>query len=124
MTEDGRREQVLDLRIRLERTAAAAFDLVCGPEVPGRQDIIATRLLFVVGLVEPADRLRVHRLARLGGHVYKRSSDVLHGRVRGQGLPAAVVAEWRETIARLESVVGDAASSRNLVDSPRRADPA
>jgi hypothetical protein len=101
------RHRVLDLRIRLERVAARAFDAVCAPESPGRQTDIAVRLTFTVAFVPDEDRLRVRRQARLGAHVYSATSDVLHGRHRAPTLNSALLSEWRAVVEALESVVSD-----------------
>jgi hypothetical protein len=96
---------VLDLRIRLERLAMAAFVEVTQPGTMGRNSHIVSRLLFLVGLVKVADQDRVHRLARLGGHVYRQTSDVLHGRVNSLDLGDVVVDEWRTVVSDLEQVM-------------------
>lgn len=100
-----RRTQVLDLRVRLERAAASAFDQTCRPDVRDRQTTIPVRLLFLVALVDEDQRAHARRLARLGAHVYARSSDVLHGRVRALDLDESAVAEWRSVVEELERVV-------------------
>lgn len=106
MTDD--RHHVLDLRIRLERVAARAFDTVCASERPGRQADIAVRLTFTVAFVPDEDRLRVRRQARLGAHVYSATSDVLHGRHRAPTLNSVVLREWRAVVEALEAVVSEA----------------
>jgi hypothetical protein len=100
-----RRLAVLDLRIRLERLAMAAFVETCRPGTVGRHTHIAARLLFLVGLIDAAEQDRVHRLARLGGHVYRQTSDVLHGRVSSLDLGDVVVDEWRTVVTDLEQVM-------------------
>lgn len=100
-----RRLDVLEVRIRLERAAAAAFDSVCRPVHPGRQSSIATRVVFVVGLVDAARQPETYRLAKLGAHVYWRTSDVLHGRLNALDLSDVVVAEWRKIVEDLEHVL-------------------
>jgi len=99
----ARRARVLDLRIRLERAAAAAFDGVCKPEVKQRQTDVRTRLLY---LVDPgrSDAAATHRLVHLGAHVYKLTSDVLHGRVSSLDLPDVLIDEWHEVVVGLEAV--------------------
>ncbi|MDN5748309.1 MAG: hypothetical protein L0H64_07360 [Pseudonocardia sp.] len=104
-----RRHQVIGLRIRLERVAVGAFTAVCCPKKPPRASSIETRLLFLVGLVEDSRGPGVHRLARLGQHVYRRTSDVLHGRTNALDLSDVVADEWRAVVADMEKVLGDAA---------------
>ena len=96
------RQQVLDLRVRLELCAAIAFDRCCAPTRRGLQKSITTRLLYLVAAVPPARQAEVHRLARLAGHVYQQACSVLHGRVRGLALSAVVVDEWRAVVADVE----------------------
>lgn len=111
-----RRQQVIDLRIRLERVAAGAFDAVCRPDQRDVQSAIAKRLVFLVGLVDAERQPEVHRLARLGGHVYSRTSDVLHGRTSSLDLSDVVVEEWRAIIVDMEQIVNGAS---NLSDPGR-----
>jgi hypothetical protein len=101
----ARRQQVIDLRIRLERVAVGAFTKVCLPKKPPWASSIEARLLFLVGLVDAAHQAEVHRLARLGGHVYRRTSDVLHGRTSALDLSDVVVDEWRAVVADMEDIL-------------------
>lgn len=100
-----RRLQVVDLRIRLELLAAAAFDAVCFPTRSGQQGHAGQRLIYLIGLAPPSEQSEVHRLIHLGVHVYQRTSDVLHGRLSSLDLPDVVIAEWREVVLGLESVL-------------------
>lgn len=102
----NRRLEVLDLRIRLEHAAVGAFVRVCTPEHRPRASGVRVLLLFLVGLVDPAQQARVHRLAGLGHHVYCRTSDVLHGRLNALDLSDVVVEEWRTIVTDLEAVLG------------------
>jgi hypothetical protein len=96
------RQQVLDLRVRLESCAATAFDRCCVPARQGVQKNIATRMLYLLAAVPPARQAEIHRLGRLAGHVYQQVCNVLHGRVRGLALSAVVVDEWRTVVADVE----------------------
>lgn len=100
-----RRLRVVELRIRLERVAVGAFTTVCRPKKTPRASTIETRLLFLVGLGGPARQPEVHRLARPGGHVYRRTSDVLHGRTSSLGLSDVVVDEWSAVVADMEEIL-------------------
>lgn len=102
----SRRLEVLDLRIRLEHTAVEAYTRVCTPDRRPRASGVRVLLLFLVGLVDPAEQPRVHRLAGLGDHVYRRTSDVLHGRLNALDLTDVVVEEWQTTVTELEVVLG------------------
>lgn len=100
-----RRQWVIDLRIRLERVAVGAFTAVCAPKNAPRASRIEARLMFLVGLVEAARQPEIHRLAHLGGHVYRRTSDVLHGRTNALDLSDVVVEEWRAAVADMETIL-------------------
>ena len=101
----SRRLEVLDLRIRLEHAAVEAYVRVCNPPQRPRASGVRVLLLFLVGLVDPAEQPRVHRLAGLGHHVYRRTSDVLHGRLNALDLTDVVVEEWRTIVTDLEAVL-------------------
>ena len=107
------RQEVVDLRIRLERVAMRAYAAVCLPKRPPRASAIEVRLLFLVGLVDAAQQPEVHRLARLGGHVYRRTSDVLHGRTSALDLSDVVVDEWRAVVADMEATLRAHATTAN-----------
>jgi hypothetical protein len=107
----ARRRQVIDLRIRLERVAVGAFTEVCLPVRAPRASRVEARLLFLVGLIDAARQPEVHRLARLGGHVYRRTSDVLHGRTSALDLSDVVVDEWHAVVADMEAILRPATTT-------------
>jgi hypothetical protein len=96
---------VLDLRIRLERTAVDALAQVCALATRPPARHVDVQLLFLVGWVPTHEQPQVHRLARLGAHVYRRTSDVLHGRTNALDLSDVVVAEWRTIVEDMEAVL-------------------
>ena len=106
-----RRYRVFELRVQLERAAVAAHRAVC-PSASAVQKDICGKLLFLVGLVEPARRAEVHRLARLAGHVYARTSDVLHARASAPDVPNVVVNEWSSVVEDVVAVVSRAEQVR------------
>ncbi len=97
------RIEVMELRQEIERCTRALLGRIRGEPVTHNK-AIATRLTLVLGLC-PADEL-VHRRGVLirARHVYARSSDVMHGRVRAQNLPQVVVDEWRAIVAELAAL--------------------
>jgi hypothetical protein len=101
-----RRLEVMRLRIRLEQAAAAAFDVACGApsDRMGRQLRVDQRLLFLLASLDPDGQAEAHRTVRLARHVYQRTSDVLHGRLEGLSVPAAVLAEWSAVVDRVEEL--------------------
>lgn len=110
--------EVMELRIRLERLAASAFDRACKPERRGRQGRFHSRIAFLLHGV-PSDRSTdAYRLLGLGRHVYSAACDVLHGRAAAASLPAVVVEEWRGVVERLEQLHNDAVA--NVEDSLMR----
>lgn len=98
------RIEVMDLRIRLERLAAAAFDEACRPVIRGRQSRAKHRLLCLLNQLPDDKRAEAHRLIRLGAHVIEESANVLHGRSGLIDLPHVVVDEWRSIVEQLEAL--------------------
>lgn len=119
-----RRVQALDLRIRLELLAARSFDLTCQPIVLGRQSRMAARLPYAIARVPSSELPEAYRVARLALYVYRRTSDVLHGRLSSLDLPDTVIAEWAEIVQRLETIArtNDSAASERHDESERRID--
>jgi hypothetical protein len=99
------RIQVMDLRIRLERVAADAFDRVCEPTRTARQSRPLQRLLFVLSGLPADEWLPAYRLVRLSRYVYRRSADLVHGRVGAVDISQTVLDEWRAAVTRLEALV-------------------
>ena len=97
----------MDLRIRLERLGAAAFDKVCRPAELGRQDRARDRLLFLLAGCSIEDWQSIYRTIRLGAYVYRGTSDVLHGRVGGLNVPQVMLDEWRAVVDKLEGLARD-----------------
>jgi hypothetical protein len=103
----ARRLEVMRLRIRLEQAAASAFDAACDAPQDRmyRQFRTGERLLFVLAAVDAEAQIEAHRTVRLARHVYRRTSDVLHGRLEGLSVPAAVLAEWSAVVDRVEQLL-------------------
>ena len=100
----SRRLEVLDLRVRLEHAAVEAYVRVCNPHQRPQASGVRILLLFLVGLADSDEQAQTHRLARLGDHVYRRTSDVLHGRLNALDLTDVVIEEWRTIVADLEAI--------------------
>jgi hypothetical protein len=98
------RIRVLRLRIRLERVAADAFDRVCDPVLRGQQDRVRSRLLFLLSDVPPDELSSGYRTIRLARHVYRKTSEVMHGRYGALDLSDALVTEWEEVVDNVESL--------------------
>lgn len=106
--------EVMELRIRLERLAATAFERTCSPEGRGRQGRFHSRITFLLHGVPTTRSMDAYRLLSLGRHVYSGLCDVLHGRATATGLPPVAIAEWRAVVDRLEQLHSDPAARRGL----------
>jgi hypothetical protein len=67
------------------------------------QNEIKARILFVVACAEPSSLEEAYGLARLVGHVYGRTSDVLHRRDALVNVPDNLIGEWETVIDRAEA---------------------
>lgn len=104
--ESGTRLAVINLRLRVEQIATQAVsDAFPSQPVIVAQTNIGPRLAFVLVAYEtraaPSELLGLIRLAR---HIYKRTSDVLHGRSSMVNLPAVLLKEWEAIVLRLETI--------------------
>ncbi len=102
----GTRLAVMNLRLRIEKVAAqAVVDAFPSHSVNVAQSNVGNRLAFVLvayeSRVTPSELLGLLRLAR---HVYRRTSDVLHGRSSMVNFPAVLLAEWDVIVSRLETI--------------------
>ncbi|MBF4163201.1 hypothetical protein [Nocardioides acrostichi] len=98
----------MDLRIRLELLAAAAFDEACQPSVRGRQSRAKHRLLHLLHNLPNDQAAEAYKLIRLGAYVMEESSNILHGRSGMIDLPRVVVDEWRSIVEQLEALAPSA----------------
>jgi hypothetical protein len=105
VTATDARVQVMDLRIRIERLAAAAFDRACQPANRGSQSRTLDRLPFMLAGLPEEKWMSSYRLIRLGRYVYQRTSDLLHSRVGTANLSQTVIDEWRTVVEGLEKVI-------------------
>lgn len=101
----GARVQVMDLRIRIERLAASAFDRVCQPAIRDHWSHTRDRLLFALAVLPENEFISSYRLIRLGIYVYRRTSDLLHSRSGAANLSQTVIDEWRTVVERLEEAI-------------------
>lgn len=102
----GTRLVVINLRLRVEQVATrAVLDAFPSQPVNVDQTNIRNRLAFVLVAYEaraaPSELLGLLRLAR---HIYRRTSDVLHGRSSMVNLPAVLLSEWEAIVVRLETI--------------------
>lgn len=103
----AQRLAIVDLRHRIEVIAVVAVESAL-PTLDHfvEQTEIAKRLAFLPVAYEKkapvSDLLGMVRVAR---HIYKRSSDVLHGRSSMVNLSNAMINEWLTAVERIEFVV-------------------
>jgi thioesterase domain-containing protein len=98
------RVEILDLRQRIEKAAAEAFDAAWAPGQTGAQNRTERRLAHLwtlAGSTSYAETLEVIRTSR---HVYKKTSDVLHGRHGMVTVPGVVIDEWKTVVDHLEAL--------------------
>lgn len=97
---------VIDLRLRLEQIAVRAVtDSFQSQPVNVDQTNISNRMAFVlVAYQARATPSELFGLVRLARHIYRRTSDVLHGRSSMVNLPAVLLFEWETVVTRLETI--------------------
>lgn len=97
---------VIDLRLRLEQIAVRAVtDSFQSQPVNVDQTNISNRMAFVlVAYQARATSSELFGLVRLARHIYRRTSDVLHGRSSMVNLPAVLLLEWETVVTRLETI--------------------
>jgi hypothetical protein len=100
-----RRIRVLEIRLRIERIAYDAHAVVCKPEkIATKPHQADSHLSYVLGLVSPDRYMEVHGLIRLARHVYRKSSDILHGRSGLLNAAPVILEEWIIVVEKLESL--------------------
>lgn len=97
---------VVDLRLRLERVAnravTASFPVQA---VFVGQTHIRERLAFIpVAYEAEAPLAELLGMVRLARHIYRRTSDVLHGRSNMVNLSAVLLLEWEGFVSRVEAL--------------------
>ncbi|GHG24846.1 hypothetical protein [Streptomyces zaomyceticus] len=98
-----RRIKVLELRLRIERVSFGAYKLVSKPDRPPTVSNGAdAQLAFVLGLVGQDRYGEVLGVIRLSRHIYKKSSDILHGRSGLLNASSVVLDEWELVVSQLE----------------------
>lgn len=100
------RLMVINLRLRLEQIAVQAVtDSFRSQTVNVGQTNISNRMAFVlVAYQARTTSSELLGLIRLARHIYRRTSDVLHGRSSMVNLPTVLLSEWETVVARLETI--------------------
>ncbi|WP_405818004.1 hypothetical protein OG241_24855 [Streptomyces sp. NBC_01390] len=120
-----RRIKVLELRLRIERVSFDAYKLVCKPDrTPTISNGADAQLAFVLGLVGQDRYGEVLGVIRLSRHIYKKSSDILHGRSGLLNASSVVLDEWELVVSRLESLLDQYAEGREVDEEAAIAIPA
>ena len=109
------RVEILDLRQRIERASASVYDAAWLPSQLGTQNRTEKRLAHLWTLKGGSTVRQVSAAIRMSGHVYRKTSDVLHGRHGIVNVPDAVLNEWKAIVNNLEQIVsaGSAATTTN-----------
>lgn len=109
MTTDppAQRLAVANLRHRIEMIAVGAVrDSFPSQQLSVQQAQIGRLLAFVpVAYGNKASMPELIGMVRTARHIYKRSSDVLHGRSSMVNLPTVLVDEWATFVETLEDLV-------------------
>jgi hypothetical protein len=102
----ARRLSVVNLRHRIEMVAVGAVrDSFPSQQVTVEQTQIGRLLAFIpVAYGQNASMPELIGMVRTARHIYKRSSDVLHGRSSMVNLSVALVDEWAAFVETLEDV--------------------
>lgn len=65
---------------------------------------VERRLLLLATMTNDGVRLEAFRAARQAAHVYRETSDVLHGRTRASRFRGIHIEEWRNDLSRLQAL--------------------
>lgn len=105
------KQEAITLRREIEFAASQLWGPVIGRAVPeicvGN---VERRLTLLVARVNTEERLLAFRVARKLGHVYRETSNVLHGRISAAHFNENRIAEWKSDLLRFQEVlhsVGD-----------------
>jgi len=98
------RIQTMELRIRLEQLGVDAFHHVCKPAKSGSHTRTQSRLLLILAGSSTEDWQSTYHAIHLGMYIYRRTSDVLHGRIEGLNIPQVVLDEWQAAVDGLEKI--------------------
>ena len=101
----GVRIEVMALRMRLEHASNVAVNRACHRNNPMDSRNVAAGLLFVLDSAAEGQWLSTYHNVKLGGYVYRRTSDVLHGRTSAFNVTAVVLDEWKTVVDALEEIV-------------------
>lgn len=99
ISEDDFRLCALQARRELEEYSTALWSEFTG--VPTSEvwiTQVASRLHLVLGRVSARSGREALTVVRAAGIVYKETSDVLHGRMRGAHMAEVRIAEWHEAV--------------------------
>lgn len=102
----ARRLAVVNLRHRIEMIAVGAVrDSFTSQQVSVEQNQIGQLLAFIpIAYEQKASMPELIGMVRTARHIYKRSSDVLHGRSSMVNLSAVLVDEWSAFVETLEDL--------------------
>lgn len=98
---------IVDLRHRIEVIAVDAVESALPSlEHAVEQNNISRRLAFLPVVCEQrAPVTELLGMVRIARHIYRRSSDVLHGRSSMVNLPRVLIDEWSDAISQIEQLL-------------------
>lgn len=98
---------IVDLRHRIELIAVRLVERALPSlEHAVDQNHIARRLAFLPVVCErQASVTELLGMVRIARHIYRRSSDVLHGRSSMVNFPRVLIDEWSEAIGQIEQIL-------------------
>lgn len=95
------------LRLRREIEAISVDIWAAATGLPRNQvstRVVERRLLLLVTMVDDQLRLEAFRAARQAAHVYRETSDVLHGRTKASRFQSLHIEEWKNDLSRLRAL--------------------
>jgi len=101
----ARKAAAVSTRQRIEHLATSEWADFTGEKFDTlSHSNVAMRLKLLAAIGPVAEHRENYELALALGHVYKETSDVLHGRLRAMNLPLVRVQEWEVMVARGEAL--------------------
>lgn len=95
--------EALRIRREVEALSVTLWADVSGLDRTGiTSRVVDRRLMLLVTQVKDNQRISAFKAARQAAHVYRETSDVLHGRIRASRFGPVQIAEWRQDLLRLK----------------------
>jgi len=99
------KREALRLRRAIEAISVEIWITASGlPRTQVSTCVVERRLLLLVSRADDQLRLEAFRVARQAAHVYRETSDVLHGRTRASRFQSTHLEEWKADYARVQDL--------------------